>query len=479
MLQDHASCYRAIAARDRRFDGYIFTGVKTTGIYCRPICPARLPQSENVIFYPSAAAAQEAGFRPCLRCRPETAPDTPAWRGTSATIGRALRLIDAGALDENSVAHLAMRLGLGERQLRRLFIKHVGASPVGVALTRRINLAKQLIHETNLPMAQIALGSGFGSIRRFNEVFQRLFARPPSAIRRSLAPEQEVRGNDEMILKLRFRAPYDWNGVAGFLRARLYQGVEVFDGRDYCRSFCVEGVIGTVRVGPGGEDWLRIGLRCADLSILSRVIARLRSVFDLDCDPNVIAQHLGSNVLLAPIVADHRGLRLMSSWDGFEGVVRAVLGQQVTVAGAIGLGNQVVTKLGLALPQDLAAASGLKLLFPTADAIANADLTFLKMPNRRQETLRTVAQTFLEEPDLMDKGQDYVRQRLGAISGIGQWTLDYIALRVLRDPDALPVGDVALKRAFAALHDGDLGQSGQDWRPWRSYATQYLWQSLV
>ena len=254
MNLDHDACHKIISARDSRFDGRLFTGVKTTGIYCRPICPARVPRSDNVRFFASAPAAQEAGFRPCLRCRPETAPDTPAWRGSSSTIGRALRLIDEGALDENSVEQLANRLGVGDRQLRRLFLKHLGATPISVAQTRRVLLAKQLLHETDLPMAQVALAAGFGSIRRFNESFQTLFARPPSQLRRAIRPEAHHAPGDELVLKLRYRQPYYWPARMDFLAARQLAGMESCDGHAYARTFDVDGRLGVVRLRAGKAD---------------------------------------------------------------------------------------------------------------------------------------------------------------------------------------------------------------------------------
>jgi AraC family transcriptional regulator, regulatory protein of adaptative response / DNA-3-methyladenine glycosylase II len=484
MLPDHATCYRAIAARDTRFDGYLFTGVKTTGIYCRPVCPARLPKSSNVTFYPSAAAAQEAGLRPCLRCRPETAPDTPAWRGTSATIGRALRLIDEGALDEHGVDHLAMRLGIGDRQLRRLFIKHVGATPIAVAQTRRTLLAKQLLHETQLPMAQVALGAGFGSIRRFNEVFQDLFGRPPMEIRRGLVQEVPHGVGSEIALKLRFRSPYDWEGVSGFSRARLYHGIEAFEGDVYCRSFSIDGHVGIVRVGPCGVDWLNVRVTCSNLIVLARVISSVRRAFDLSGDPLTINEHLSADPLMAKLVTRRPGLRLVSSWGGFEGVVRAVLGQQITVQAAIGLGNELVRVLGHELPTEIATAGPITHVFPEAVTVASADLSFLKMPRSRQRTLQAVAQAFVDQPNLLEGEGMTVRTRLNAITGIGPWTLDYIALRVLNDPDALPSTDVALIRAFGLLTGelatGDLlACHGKNWQPWRSYASQHLWASLA
>jgi AraC family transcriptional regulator, regulatory protein of adaptative response / DNA-3-methyladenine glycosylase II len=483
MLPDHDTCYRAIMARDTRFDGRLFTGVLTTGIYCRPVCPARVPNTANVTFYPSAAAAQEAGFRPCLRCRPETAPDTPAWRGTSATIGRALRLIEEGGLDESPVSRLAMRLGLGERQLRRLFLKHVGATPIAVAQTRRILLAKQLLHETQLPMAQVALASGFGSIRRFNEVFQALFNRPPSDIRRSIAPEVMHEGGGEIALKLRFRAPYEWAGVAQFLKARLYADVEAFVGETYCRSFVIDGVVGVIHIKQGGGHWLNAAIRCQDLSCLPKVIAKVRAAFDLASDPVSISEALKVDEHLSPLIGRRSGLRLPTSWDGFEGVVRAVLGQQITIKAAIALGQKLVDELGTSLPKELNGTSGVTKLFPTPIAIAKADLSFLPMPQSRRRTLSAIAQAFVDKPSLLDGEAKDVRASLACLPGVGPWTLDYIALRVLRDPDAFPSSDVALIKAMTRLIGTatsvkSLVAHSEAWRPWRSYAAQHLWASL-
>jgi AraC family transcriptional regulator, regulatory protein of adaptative response / DNA-3-methyladenine glycosylase II len=483
MLPDHETCYRAISSKDSRFDGRLFTAVLTTGIYCRPVCPARLPQSGNVHFYPSAAAAQEAGFRPCLRCRPETAPDTPAWRGTSATIGRAMRLIEEGALDDRNVGHLAMRLGMGDRQLRRLFIKHIGATPIAVAQTRRFLLAKQLLHETRLPMAQVALASGFGSIRRFNEVFQTLFKRAPMDIRRGLADEVAHEAGGEIALRLRFRPPYDWDGVVNFLQQRQYADVEGFVGTDYCRSFFIDGTSGIVRVGQGGTDWLSVRVTCESLACLPKVITKVRNAFDLAADPAAINEDLTKDALLASVVARRPGLRVPCSWDGFEGVVRAVLGQQITVKAAIALGNRFVQNFGQALPANLSLSGVVKRRFPDPIHVAAADMGFMPMPKSRQRTISAVAHAFVDQPDLLQGDVAEVQKRLAALAGIGPWTLDYIALRVLRDPDALPATDVALVRAISQLNGratspAQLSAMGHDLQPWRSYAAQHLWASL-
>ena len=343
---DHDACYRAIVQRDARFDGRFFTGVKTTGIYCRPVCPARTPHSRNVVFFPTAAAAQEAGFRPCLRCRPETAPDLGAWRGTSNTVSRALNLIELGALDEDDVDTLAGRLGLGERQLRRLFRQHLGASPVAVAQTRRILLAKQLIHETRLPMAEIAFASGFGSVRRFNETFLALFGRPPSELRRASGPDCPAGPQGEIVLLLRYHPPYDWAAMLEFLRRRAIAGVESVGADCYARAVELNGVHGTVAVQRGAGNALRATVRFPKLSALPTIIARLRRVFDLAADPVAITAHLAKDPALAPLVKARPGLRVAGAWDGFELAIRAVLGQQITVAAAATLAARLVASHG-------------------------------------------------------------------------------------------------------------------------------------
>ncbi|MGC2835927.1 MAG: AlkA N-terminal domain-containing protein, partial [Methylocella sp.] len=307
---DHDACYRAISTRDARFDGQLFVGVKTTGIYCRPICPARTPKSENVVFYPTAAAAQAAGFRPCLRCRPETSPDLAAWRGTSNTVSRALALIETGALDAADVEGLAGRLGVGERQLRRLFRRHLGASPVAVAQTRRVLLAKQLIHESSLPMAAVAMAAGFGSIRRFNETFQILYNHSPSALRRGIAEEVPARGGDALSIRLPYRPPYDWDALAGFLSQRAIPGVEIVAPGHYARTIAVGPDRGVLVVRPLAGDRLGVEVRFPRLSALPAIIARVRRVFDLAADPLAIGAQLGQDATLAPLLAARPGLRV-------------------------------------------------------------------------------------------------------------------------------------------------------------------------
>jgi AraC family transcriptional regulator of adaptative response / DNA-3-methyladenine glycosylase II len=478
---DHDACYRAISLRDARFDGRFFTGVKTTGIYCRPICPARTPRSENVTFYPTAAAAQEAGFRPCLRCRPETAPDLGAWRGTSNTVSRGLALIEMGALDEGDVDALASRLGVGERHLRRLFRQHLGASPVAIAQTRRVLLAKQLLHETRLPMIEVAFAAGFGSVRRFNETFLALFGRPPGELRRASGAEVSAGPRGEICLLLRYHPPYDWPAMLEFLRRRAIPGIEsVTDGR-YARSLQMDGAQGTVAVEPTDGNALRATVRFPKLSALPAIIARLRRVFDLASDPVPIAAHLAQDPTLAPLIRARPGLRVPGAWDGFELAIRAVLGQQITVTAAVGLAGRLVAAHG----KRLAEPDGeLTHVFPQPGALAKADLTSLGMPRSRAATLSAVAAAALEDTHLFDATRELEDAvlRLRSIHGVGEWTAQYIALRQLREPDAFPAADVGLMRAMErqegrAYSSAELLERAKAWRPWRAYAAQHLWTS--
>jgi AraC family transcriptional regulator, regulatory protein of adaptative response / DNA-3-methyladenine glycosylase II len=478
---DHDACYRAVKLRDARFDGRFFTAVKTTGIYCRPICPARTPQSRNVVFFPTAAAAQEAGFRPCLRCRPETAPDMAAWRGTSNTVSRGLALIELGALDNGSVDALAERLGMGERQLRRLFRQHLGASPIGVAQSRRILLAKQLIHETRLPMTEIAFAAGFGSIRRFNETFVALFGRPPGALRRLSGPDIAVGDQGEFSLLLRYKPPYDWPAMLRFLAQRAIPGVERVADGVYSRTMALAGVQGTISVRPAAGHALRAAIRLPKLAVLPNIIARLRRQFDLAADPLSIAAHLRTDPTLAPLLKQRPGLRVPGAWDGFELAIRAVLGQQITVAAAIRLAGRLVAAYGEPLAEPTRTLSH---VFPTPQVLAQADLTALGMPRSRAETLSSVATAAIGNPDLFGANCDLEAAiaRLRSIRGVGEWTAHYIALRQLREPDAFPAADVGLMRALAD-HQGrrpsavQLLARAEAWRPWRAYAAQHLWAS--
>ncbi|HEU0230329.1 MAG TPA: AlkA N-terminal domain-containing protein, partial [Burkholderiaceae bacterium] len=448
------ACYRAVCSRDARFDGRFFTGVKTTGIYCRPICPARTPQLKNVVFFPTAAAAQEAGFRPCLRCRPEAAPDFAAWRGASDTVSRALAMIELGALDEADVGALADRLGVGERQLRRLFRQHLGASPVAVAQTRRVLLARQLIQETRLPMTEIAFAAGFGSIRRFNETFLALYGRAAGDLRGTRQPDVPVGSKGEITLLLRYSPPYDWPAVLEFLRQRAIPGVEEVRENLYRRSIQLDGAQGVVIVRPGTADALRVTVRFPKLATLPAIIARIRRVFDLATDPAPIMAHLAGDPILAPVVRARPGLRVPGAWDGFELAMRAVLGQQITVVAAVRLAGKLVAAYGEPLSEPDGALTH---AFPQPSALVSVDLAALGMPRSRAAYLSAVAAAVVTDPGLFDATQslDDAVQKLKGIRGVGEWTAQYIALRQLREPDAFPAADVGLMRAMGTL-DGEV-----------------------
>ena len=482
MDMDDDACYRAFQMRDARFDGRIFSGVTSTGIYCRPICPARTPKRENMRFYRSAAAAQEAGFRPCLRCRPETSPDLGSWRGTSNTVSRALGLIEAGALDNGDVDSLAERLGVGERQLRRLFQQHVGASPVAVAQTRRVLLAKQLLHETRMPMAEVALAAGFGSVRRFNETFQQLFDRPPAKLRRVGGAEVAAGEGGAATIRLPYRAPYDWPAMLAFLSARAIPGVEAVREGRYARSLRVGAARGVVMIEPGEGDYLKATLRFPKVEAWPAVIARVRRVFDLAADPAVIQAHLSEDPDLAPLVAARPGLRAPGAWDGFELAVRAVLGQQITVQAARMLAGKITAAHGAPLEDEAANALGLTHFFPEPAALAQADVETLAMPRARGRALVGLAAAAAADPELfgMRRSLDEAVAALRALPGIGEWTAQYIAMRALREPDAFPSADIGLMRALEGP-DGvrptaaELLARAERWRPWRAYAASHLW----
>ena len=483
-LPDKETCYRALQSRDPRFDGLIYVGVKSTGIYCRPVCPARTVKYENCTFYGSAAAAQEAGYRPCLRCRPETAPEFASWRGTSNTVSRALALIAEGALDGEgkSVDALAERLGIGERQLRRLFLQHLGASPIAVAQTRRVLFAKHLIHETRMPMTEVALAAGFSSLRRFNEVFQELFHRPPSALRRrSSASHPNV--EDGIVLRLRYRPPYDWDSMLSFLAARAIPGVEVVEKGCYRRTVEIEGAVGRVAVAhlPLRQS-LSVTIHFPVVQSFPAIVNRVRRLFDVGADIETIDEHLSNDPQLAPWIALRPGLRAPGGWGGFELAVRAVLGQQVSVAAARRLAGQLVALHGEAISDGPDNLSGLTHTFPTAKRLAAAVDIGLGMPMARRNALRALARAAADDPNLFHPlgTIEEAIARLRLIPGIGEWSAQYIALRAIREMDAFPASDIGLLRSAAKM-DGapatptSLLHRAELWRPWRAYAAQHLW----
>ncbi len=474
-MRDEDIWYAAIRSRDARFDGRFFTGVKTTGIYCRPICPARTPLRKNVRFFACAAAAEEAGFRPCRRCRPESAPGSPAWLGVSATVSRALRLIEGGALDEGDLPGLAAQLGVGERYLRRLFARHVGTAPNMVAQSRRAHFARVLLDATDSPVAEVALASGFNSVRRFNEVMRGIFDRTPTELRK--------RGGagPETVLRLSFRPPLDWEALLAFLAARAIPGVEEVDGSVYRRTIAGGGAIEVRRARDGRAVELRAqGVGTAGLL---DVVRRVRRMFDLDADPLAIAACLRASERLARSVRARPGLRVPGAWDRFETLARAILGQQISVAAARTLAGRLARRFGTPIAATDAGRGGggragsLTHTFPTPDRLAGADLSTIGLPGPRAKSLAAVARAVARDPGLLGAAPslDALIDRLCALPGVGPWTAHYVAMRACGEPDAFPAGDLVLRRAAGAVSARRLEELADAWRPWRAYAALHLW----
>lgn len=475
---DQDACYRAIMAKDARFDGRFFVCVSTTGIYCRPVCPARVPKRQHCTFVPSAAAAEAAGFRSCLRCRPEAAPGTPAWAGTAATVSRALRLIEEGALDEGRLEDLAARLGLGERQLRRLFLAHVGAGPQAVAANRRLLTAKQLISDTAMPLAEVAFAAGYQSLRRFNDAILNAYGVAPGEIRR--ASEKQAGGS--IRIRLGYRPPFDFDSVLGYLSLRALPGIESVTAGRYARSFNLGGVKGLITVAPAATG------RALDARIVTldtkaghvpvrAIAARLRRLFDLDAEPGAIAAAFADDPLIGPRLARAPGLRVPGAFDGFELAVRAVLGQQISVKGATTIAGRIVARLG----EPVATAEpGITHFFPSPRTLARADLSSLGLTGGRIATLKSLAQAvasgaldFTPRESLEAKLSE-----LTALPGIGEWTAHYVALRALGEPDAFPASDLGLRKAAGKdepVSTRELERMAESWRPWRGYAALALW----
>ena len=456
---DTRAYQRARLARDPRFDGRFFIGVVTTGIYCRPICPAPSPKEKNVRYFPSAAAAAEAGFRPCLRCRPEASPGTPAWLGASASVSRALKLIGESALDEEGVEELAERLGIGSRHLRRLFLRYLGATPVAVAQTRRVHFAKKLIDETSLPLTQVAMAAGFGSIRRFNATFHELYGRTPRELRKSNTQSPHEPG--VYTFRLGFRPPYDWGSLAAFLAARAIPGVETVDEEEYRRTIFADGKPGAIAVRRAEKNNLELRIHYPDPAPLFRIVERVRKIFDLGADPQEVASHLKRDARLKPIVRAFPGLRVPGCWDGFEMAVRAILGQQVSVKGASTLAGRVAAAFGVPFDGGF--------LFPTADVLAEADLAPVGLTRQRAQSIRGLAAAVALGNVPFDGSlePDEFERTITQISGIGPWTAQYIAMR-LGEPDAFPGGDLYLR---------PVAHEAESWRPWRAYAAMYFWRN--
>ena len=476
---DARACERARRTRDARFDGLFFTAVTSTGIYCRPVCPAPAPKAANVRYFDSAAAAAAAGFRPCLRCRPEAAPGSPLHHARSELVSGALRLIELGALDRGSLAELAQRVGVGERHLRRLFAQELGASPLEVAATRRLLFAKQLLLETHLPITQVAQGAGYASLRRFNTAVAAAWGRPPRELRRSTVSTGEA--TDAIVLRLPWRAPFDFAQLLAFHARRVIPGVEAVTQLGYRRSIIVDGEPGWFEVrAVAREPALALHLHHPRTQALGTIAARVRRMFDLDADPRELRTAFAGDGLLGPLIKRWPGQRLPGAWDGFELAVRAVLGQQVSVAAARTLAARVAAAYGQPNPAN--APADVAVLFPTAAQLAQAPLEAQGLTRARAATIRSLAQAVVEGRVAFRPEQtlgDFV-DSLVALPGIGAWTAHYIAMRALSQPDAFPAADLILRRVAGAgltLTTRELETLSERWRPWRAYAVMLLWRA--
>jgi AraC family transcriptional regulator of adaptative response / DNA-3-methyladenine glycosylase II len=468
---------RARMSRDARFDGKFFIAITSTGIYCRPICPSRHAKRSNVRYFPTAASASAAGFRPCMRCRPEAAPGTPAWMGTSAVVRRALRLIDEGFLDRESVERLASRLGIGARHLHRLFLQHVGAAPLAMAQTRRLHFAKRLIDETQLPIVEIAFASGFRSIRRFNSAFLQTFDRSPRDVRRDHSADSVPRQTHEVTLKLSYRPPYDWNQVHDYLAARAVAGLERVDEHGYARTVRTAKDYAIVRVRPLADDALELAVYGAEPTALLTISSTARRVFDVASDPAVIVYAFQNDPLLGPLVQSCPGLRIPGAWDVFECAVRAILDQQATLSGDRELVSRFVQRAG---PCVASGEHQLTYLFPTACELLRANLSCVGLTGSCAHTLRALAQAFHTGAIELSGTADNVCAKLSALPGVGERTAQYVALRALGEPDAFPTSDPALLRRLGAREQStdskQLAALSEAWRPWRGYAAMHLWR---
>ena len=477
-MLDADTCYRALRARDGRFDGVFFVGVQTTGIYCRPVCPARTPGRERCVFFERAAVAEREGFRACFRCRPELAPGGAAVDSVPRLVQAAVTRIEAGCLNEGGVDELSAALGVTSRHLRRAMESELGVTPVELAQTRRLALAKQLLQDTALPLTDVAFAAGFSSVRRFNALFQARFGRPPSALRRENGAGS---GRDCITLRLDYRPPLAWEELLAFLAMRSIPGVEVVEGGEYRRTVEVSGEVGWLAVRP---DERRAALRArVSISLASRlmsVVARLRALFDLDAQPALVAEHLGQDPVLAARVEQRPGLRVPGVFDPFEAAVRAILGQQVSVRAATTLAGRLVQRFGRPVAQDV---GGVGWLFPSAAQIAGvpaADVAAIGLPATRARTIVELARALAERRVELSRGAapEAVIASLVALPGIGPWTANYIAMRSLRWPDAFPAADLGVLKALGVTSAKAAEQRAEAWRPWRAYAVLHLWTPL-
>ena len=477
---DFERCYRAVESRDARFDGWFITAVKTTGIYCRPSCPTPVrPKRENVSFYPTAAAAQLAGYRACKRCRPDASPGSPEWNVRGDLVGRAMRLIADGTIDRDGVAGLARRLAVSERHLHRLLLSELGAGPLAIARAQRAQTARLLIETTDLPFTDVAFAAGFESIRQFNDTVREVFALTPTALRSAGRHNGDI-ADGALTLRLPYRPPLDWSVLSGWLRVRAVPGVAEMNGGAYRRTLRLPRGAGVVALEPI-DTHIRCTLRLESTADLTSAVRQCRRLLDLDADPLSVVEVLSKDRRLSSIVRKRPGLRAPGAVDGTELAIQAILGQQVSIAAARTLASRLTTSNG-----DLIkiADPTLTHLFPKAGAIAEADLAKLGVPATRRATLRAVARAVAGGTLALDPGADRTEtyQQLMALPGIGEWTAGYIVMRALGDPDMFLASDLGIKKAGARLGIGSnpraMSEHAAAWRPWRSYATHQLWATL-
>jgi AraC family transcriptional regulator of adaptative response / DNA-3-methyladenine glycosylase II len=471
-------CDRARASKDARLDGLFFTAVRSTRIYCRPVCPAPTPKRQNITYYPTAAAATAAGYRPCLRCRPELSPEAQA-RGGDAMVQRALALIADGALQDASIETLATQVGVGSRQLRRVFLAHTGATPIAVHATRRLLLAKQLLTETTLPVTEVALAAGFNSLRRFNAAFLEGCGMPPTAIRR----QRGETPSGTLRLRLGYRPPLDFPAMLAFLRRRAIPGIDRVGAGSYERVIGPIDASAWIRVtASDAKPELLLEISNTDPRAIPDIVRRVRRMFDLDADLAGVHALFRNEPLLAKAIRKRPGLRVPGGWDGFEIAVRAVLGQQISVAGATTLARRLVETHGeprVDAPDGLDGA-GLDRSFPTPERLRDAPLEKIGLPKTRAATLRSLATAVIAQRIHFGPGQrlDAFVESLVALPGIGPWTAHYVAMRALGHPDAFPAGDLVLQQVLGGdtrLSERATEARSQAWRPWRAYAVLHLW----
>jgi AraC family transcriptional regulator of adaptative response / DNA-3-methyladenine glycosylase II len=479
VIHDADQCWRIVERRDARFDGRFIVAVATTRIYCRPSCPATTPHRKNVRFYPSAAAAQQAGFRACRRCRPDAAPGSPEWNVRSDAVARAMRMIADGVVDRAGVHGLARHLGYSERHLTRLITEELGAGPLAIARAQRAQTARTLLETTDLKITDVAFAAGFASVRQFNDTVRDVFAATPSELRRGArtkAPPEPGR----ISLRLPYRTPFPASATFGFLGARTIGGIEAFDSAKYARTLRLPRGVAIATVTPSNGH-LAVGLELDDVADLSVAVARLRQIFDLDADPAASDGWLRRDPALRALIRRGPGRRVPGSADATELVVRAVLGQQISVAGARTLAGRLVAALGTPIPGRV---DHLTHVFPTAAEIAASPLDMVGIPASRRTTLQRVCTAIADGSLVLDAGadRDETRNRLQMIKGIGPWTANYVAMRALHDPDAFLPTDLGVRHAANTLglpnDPRGIEQHAEQWRPWRAYALQYLWSTL-